>query len=98
MRHPVIVIDYTLLITSVFTPDHPLPRMVEPEPTSVPPGPRKVEVLANRLQAGLPLWHPNDEKYNDESHRAMLAQRRKDNGALEQFLQFTKEGPADDDE
>ena len=36
------------------------------EPTDAPPGsPEKISVLAQRLQQGLPLWHPRDRQGYD---------------------------------
>ncbi len=36
------------------------------EPTDAPPGsPEKISVLAQRLQQGLPLWHPLDRQGYD---------------------------------
>lgn len=34
---------------------------VEFLPTKIPPGRDKVEVLRQRVEAGLPLWHPDDD-------------------------------------
>jgi hypothetical protein len=42
----------------VFDEDYEPEKM--PEPTGVPPGPSKVEVLRARVDAGEELWHPND--------------------------------------
>jgi hypothetical protein len=49
-----------------FEPD--FSEAVESAPTSAMPGShRKVEVLAERVSKGLPLWHGNDRRSYDDS-------------------------------
>lgn len=36
--------------------------MIDFAPTSIPPGSDKIDVLRDRVEQGLPLWHPDDNR------------------------------------
>ncbi|MCA9188101.1 MAG: hypothetical protein R3E01_05265 [Pirellulaceae bacterium] len=52
---------------------------VEFEATRALPGSdEKLTVLAERLRAGIPLWHPNDRRTYEDVHEELHSENRKE--------------------